>query len=472
MEFRNALSFFLAWMFCAGAALAQPAPVASVPVDELGTWHGGHYIGFLPRHLEFERQRKQRQAERTSSARSVSDTPIPDVEEALARVSFEQTMPDPLPLGATREATGTVFASCRCPVCVDASPKVSVRADYLLWWTKEMDAPPLVTTSPESTGQGEAGVLGQSGTSILFGDGGLNGDSRSGGSITFSMWLDPAEMQGVDFSYLGLETETETFRATDGDFSIVARPFFNIINDAQDARLIAFPGLTQGSVSVSASTEFQAAEVVVRRIAERSETSDLFFVAGYRFSELEDSLRILESTRSLSGPTSGATFDLLDQFDTRNSFHGGELGLTYVGYAPHGWSMELNAKVAFGSTQAWARVFGQTTTTGVAGGVNTAPGGLLTQSTNLGEFEDDEFSTVSEFGVTLRRQLNCQWSATVGYRLLYWSDVLRAGEQMDLRINTSQIPPGTLSGEALPRSPLAMSEFWAQGLQFGLEYRF
>jgi hypothetical protein len=68
--------------------------------------------------------------------------------------------------------------------------------------------------------------------------------------------------------------------------------------------------------------------------------------------------------------------------------------------------------------------------------------------------------------------LTCNLTTTFGYRLLYWSDVMRAGEQIDTSVNTSQIPPGQLTGETRPTVPFKTSEFWAQGLHFGLEYAF
>jgi hypothetical protein len=284
------------------------------------------------------------------------------------------------------------------------------------------------------------------------------------------MWLDPCQTQGLDITYLGLEDETQTFFASDGGFSILARPFLNVQTDLQDARLIVFPNTIQGSVAVHTSTEFQAAEVMVRRVVSRGSFSDLAYILGYRYAELEDQLGVSESTLSLSGPTTGSTFELFDQFATKNSFHGGELGLKYSYQRDCGWSLDLVATVALGSTRSQAQVFGQTTTTPAVGAAVVTQAGLLTQATNIGVYESNDFSTLSEFGITLRKELNCRLAATIGYDFLYWSDVLRAGEQIDLGVNTSQIPPGSLVGEARPLFPFNKSDFWAQGLHVGIEY--
>ncbi|MCA9199315.1 MAG: BBP7 family outer membrane beta-barrel protein, partial [Planctomycetales bacterium] len=54
------------------------------------------------------------------------------------------------------------------------------RAEYLLWWTKGMNVPPLVTTSPGTALPQNAGVLGQD-TSVLYGDGDILDNARNGG---------------------------------------------------------------------------------------------------------------------------------------------------------------------------------------------------------------------------------------------------------------------------------------------------
>ena len=43
-------------------------------------------------------------------------------------------------------------------------------ADYLLWWVRGAHLPPLVTSSPPGTAIQNAGVLGEPGTRVLYGD--------------------------------------------------------------------------------------------------------------------------------------------------------------------------------------------------------------------------------------------------------------------------------------------------------------
>ena len=60
---------------------------------------------------------------------------------------------------------------------------------------------------------------------------------------------------------------------------------------------------------------------------------------------------------------------------------------------------------------------------------------------------------------------------TMGYSFIYWSDVARAGDQIDFAINPTQIT-GTLTGPARPEFLFDTTGFMAQGLHFGLEYNF
>jgi hypothetical protein len=63
-----------------------------------------------------------------------------------------------------------------------------------------------------------------------------------------------------------------------------------------------------------------------------------------------------------------------------------------------------------------------------------------------------------------------------GYNCMYWSRVVRPGNQIDTTVNLTQVPIhpsfGPLVGPAQPTVPLTQTDFWAQGIQFGLELRY
>jgi hypothetical protein len=61
--------------------------------------------------------------------------------------------------------------------------------------------------------------------------------------------------------------------------------------------------------------------------------------------------------------------------------------------------------------------------------------------------------------------------AFIGYDFLYLSSVARAGNQVDLRTNGSLITP-TPSGPSNPPFAFHGTDYWAQGVNFGLEFRY
>jgi hypothetical protein len=461
-------------LLCGGLAWGQESATDGLP----GGQYRGQHIGFSPRYGRVHPPLSRTERIKAANAAAVANR------RPMAADVAQAEFASPEPVAAEMFGEGEMIYEDGGIMSGDiggaevgyagpyVNPLVWARADYLLWWTKGMDVPALVSSSPAGTVQDEAGVLGLRNTSVLFGDDQINGDSRGGGRFTIGRWIDSCETKGLEFTYLGLAEESRSFSADNAGFPILARPFRDVQSDSQDARLINFPNLVEGSLVIDASTDFQTAEVLFRRPSQSFGWSSLDMYAGYRFAELEDMLSISEATESLSGPTDGTTFELSDRFDTRNQFHGGQVGIRAVNRSSCDWSMEFLGKLALGSTRTKTTIGGETFVRVPTGETSTQPAGLLVQSSNRGTFETDEFSTIIELGVSLRRHFGANWAAAFGYNFLLWTDVARAGDQIDSSINVSQIPPGTLSGEARPAFAVQTSDFWAQGLSFGLEYNY
>jgi len=117
-------------------------------------------------------------------------------------------------------------------------------------------------------------------------------------------------------------------------------------------------------------------------------------------------------------------------------------------------------------------ISGQTVRTVPNAGSATSAGGLLSQPSNIGTHEFDNFTMVPELGITLKYDITCNLQATFGYTFLYWSQVARAAEQIDTDVNLTQQPPGPVTGDLRPRTLEVENDFWAQGLNVGLEYTF
>ena len=361
-----------------------------------------------------------------------------------------------------------------------------VRAEYLSWWTSGMDLPPLVTTSPAGTDQSEAGVLGTNGVSVLFGGQEYHEDQRSGGRIRFGFWLDPMQRLGVEGEYFGLEQSEENFSATsNGGSPILARPFYNAVDFAEDSELVGFPGLVEGTVGVATRGDFEGAAVRLRWTYCCPQAScdmcdpcaacgptgpGLNLIGGYRFYRLAEGVRITEELNSLNSAAPG-TFDIFDSFDAKNEFHGGEIGMLMEWHG-HRWFIEALSRVSFGVTEQTASIRGGTTTT-VLGIVESADTGILAQRSNIGEYRREEFTAIPEIGITLGWHITPRLAATFGYTFIYWPNVVRPANMIDPEVNPNLFAPEVdpLVGPLKPQYAWNSSDFWAQGLSVGADYR-
>ena len=355
------------------------------------------------------------------------------------------------------------------PECCQ-TPRIWASAEYIHWWSKGMNVPALVTTSVPGTTQDQAARLGQATTSTLFGGDQVLDGSHSGARFGLGGWFNMCDLVGLDLTFLILENESSGF-SVDAPSEILGRPFFNVQNGEPDAKLIDFPNLVTGAINAAIQTEFYTGEALLRKAARRTGTTQVDWYVGYRVAGLEDEIRLTEDSIVLSGPVANTAFELNDQFRTRNMFHGVDLGLRVDRLWTPCLSVEFLGKVALGRRRTETDIFGTTTTT-VGGATSTFEGGLLAQPTNHGSYVDEEYSSITELGLLLRRPIQHGLNATLGYTMFYWHDVVRAGSQIDPRINPSQFPPGNLNGEPNPSVTNRNTDFWTHGLRVGLEYIF
>ncbi|MCA9142096.1 MAG: BBP7 family outer membrane beta-barrel protein [Planctomycetales bacterium] len=347
-----------------------------------------------------------------------------------------------------------------------------VRGEYLYWWTDAMDTPPLVTTSNAGTPPNLAGVLGQPGTQTLLGSGDLGGSGQSGARISFGWWMDPAQCNGFEASYFGLGNQTSSFTASSANTPILARPVFDMGTNAEAAMLAAYPGILTGAINVDASTKLQGVEALYRRRVSEGCDSRVDFLFGYRYASLDEGLRINQASEWTSAQGAivvGTTQNLFDSFTTNNDFHGGEFGISYT-HQTSCWSLETVMKMAMGNNHSEVVIDGQTVNTVPNGGSATFVGGLLAQQTNIGRYERDAFGFIPELNITARRELGCNLHMSVGYNLMYWTAILRPGDQIDR--NVSQFPPEAPTGVQRPAFAFQSQSVLIQGIQLGLEYRF
>jgi hypothetical protein len=352
------------------------------------------------------------------------------------------------------------------------------RAELLTWWIKGGATPPLVTTSSPA----QAGILGP-GTSVLFGGSTLDAESFLGGRFALGAWLNDCQTFGLEGEFFFLGQRSVNFIAGNqgGPGSpVVARPFFNALTGMEDAQLVAFPGVLAGSVRVTNPTSLLGAgangvcNLCCRECCCTGYRVDA--LAGFRYLRLADDLHIDENLTELAGgPVPGTGFVVSDQFDTRSEFYGGQLGLRGEYHRGRAF-VNLTGLLGLGLSHETLKTRGSTTITLPGAAPLVQPGGLLALPTNSGNFSQDEFAVVPELRVNVGYQLTPHARAYAGYTFLYWSEVLRPGDQIDRVINPSQVPStlgaGALTGPARPAVLLKSTDFWAQGINLGLEFRF
>ena len=389
------------------------------------------------------------------------------------------------------------YGACNEPNCGEfglCGPEHSLWADvqYLHWWTDGMSIPPLVTTSPAGTPRSEVGVLGQPGTAILLGNQDVLDGSRSGIRVRLGGWLDQENLLGIQGEYFGLAEESDSFTFTSDSRGrpLLARPFFNVnprnpFTQAfdpparEDAELVSYPDVLRGSVAVGVNTRLNAAGVAVRAnvacesCGEKSgsQYSRIDLLAGYRFLQLKDRLQITEDLTSLDS-LNPVSFDIVDQFGTRNDFNGADLGLNWnTGWDR--WSLDFLLRTAFGNTHQVVDIDGGTTIFVPNVPSESFEGGLLAQGSNIGHYRRDRFSVVPEIAITLGYEVLPRWRVTAGYTLLYWTSVARAGDQIDLDVNPDQLAPPLDPVEGALRPAFAFRDvgFWGQGINLGVEGR-
>jgi hypothetical protein len=363
---------------------------------------------------------------------------------------------------------GACFPGLRCM----AHEHLWFRGEALLWWTKGGQTPPLLTTSPASTPLAQAGVLGQPGTSVIFGDQEMNQGLHGGARITFGTWFGCCQEYGVEFSYIILGENTQSFSDSSMGNPILARPFFNTTTGAEDSHIIAYPNVASGTFNATSTENLDGADVLFRRALVHGCDGRVDLLLGYRFVRLTDGLEIADSATSSGTGTiapAGTTINTVDVFHTRNDFNGGDLGFA-TEWRRGRWGMETLLKLGIGSTHSEVVINGATSVT-ANGSSTVSNGGLLALPSNIGTHDSNQFSVMPELGLTLTCDVSEHLRARVGYTLLYWSNVARPGDQIDLNVDTNQFPPPIATGEK-PAFVLHTSDFWAQGVNVGLDYRF
>jgi hypothetical protein len=427
-------------------------------------------------------------ADTTSSGSPTLAQPVPEgatIPHAAAPpvTNLPETVIDPMmtgsPMGTAGGdclsgdcATGDCEGSCQSS-CFNACPGGTYWGsfEFLLWWRKNQDLPPLVTTSPSDTDVDLAGVLGQATTQLLYPTEEQGSDARPGARATLGVWIDPCQFCGLGGRYFTLGAMTSNFGVDSNTFPVLARPFFNLTLSEEDADVVAYPGSTVGTILVRSDSDVGGGDVFFRRLLLRDDCRRVDVVAGYQFATIDSEVLITSRRQSIRQQGSipyGTVIDMSDSFDSTNRYHAGEIGLL-AEYSRPNITWSLLAKVGLGNMKQRTVIAGQTVTAVPDQNVVTTNVGLLALGTNVGVYDQNRFAVSPELQLSAAYHLNDHVDVTCGYSFLYWNHVVQASQEIDTVINTTQLE-GTLVGDARPAFFHQDSGYFVQGLNFGVQF--
>lgn len=359
-----------------------------------------------------------------------------------------------------------------------------VTAEYLMWWNRSAQVPPLVTTSSPAFN----GVPGLGDTRALLG-GTFNDTFHSGVRVGGGHWFDDG-CRGFDWRVFWLAPSSANFAAGVPPYALLARPFVNVnptvtlpgVGVGPTAEVVAGPGVATGRVAAQLASTVWGAEANYRRYLAGNCYARLDGLVGYRYLNVGDQLTVTESFARVPGSDMTIGIPAVagvisDRIRTENHFHGGQIGL--AGTVQRGrWSLDTRATIAFGTVFQSADISGGQRLTMADGSVVTTPGGLLAvPGANIGHWSQSRFAVVPEVGVNLGYQLTPHLKMFVGYNFLALSSAVRPGGAINPYIDAARVPnllppgTGTPLAPAQPFPQLHTNGYFVQGINFGLMYR-
>ncbi len=412
--------------------------------------------------------------------------------QAGYRPSTTQTTPEsaPMPSG-TPTTNGGMLASCDClnhQSCF-AGGAFWFHTDYLLWWVKQGPNPePLLTTgSPDAF---VPGLIGEPGTGVLYGQDPIRFGTFSGIQLTAGAWLMGGQSLGLEARafVLGERQLTSQYQSNGQGAPFLLRPFINTQLKAEDVATVTFPDLIAGGIQFTQSSQLWGSEFNIFHNLAADATSRFDLILGFRYLDLQETSTTVEvygplavegNTVAFNGGSVGPghLITVTDEFKAHNAFYGGQIGAKTV-FNLGSWIIDVRYQLALGANREELDVAGssiQSSTTNVTQQTGV-PGGILAQTSNMGKRSSQSFSVVPSIELKVCYDLNANVRLHAGYSFLYWTSVMRPGDQIDRVIDPTIVPtfdafvPGAVSNR--PMVLLNKSDFWAQGINFGFELRY
>jgi Putative beta barrel porin-7 (BBP7) len=334
--------------------------------------------------------------------------------------------------------------------------------EFLNWYLKSSPEPSVRLSGP--------------GPAFVPRFGGLPLQTANHVGARFTIGADLNEDVGVEANYFFLGSRTASV-------SVLAPPgsVFRYI-DAQTGRLSAIttaaPGLDTDRETIRISQSMQGYELTGLLNVSRDADTRVDLLGGFRYLDLREDLQYRTDLAGVAGgPVPNLMYAISDTFNTRNQFYGGNLGAR-VSASRGSWFFSATGKFALGNVH--ERLFIQGNSVALNGGAffntGTFPGqGISAQPTNNGVYTRDQFAVVPELTAKIGYNVSSNIRVIAGYNLIYISEVARPGNQVSALINTSSSATfgnagGRFVGPPLPLPTGRGSDFFAQGLNLGMEF--
>jgi hypothetical protein len=410
------------------------------------------------------------------------DTPQAPAEQPQQQLPLPTLLPKEAP-ETVGEQPGLDFAEAGEPVHLWWTS-----GEYLIWRTRQPGLGyPLETAAVVGTSNG---ALGNSNTVKYFERSDLDYENYSGARFTLGRWFGPTQTYGIEGSAFFVLSPGVHFVsiANLNSPSLVGangipatpisifRPFINAATLAPQALLLGSQSTSSGTFNpigalrVDSSSNLWGAEVNFIRNVYSTDCIQICWLGGARYLDLKEDLNVASVSQTSAAPV---IFGVLDRFVTRNEFAGGQLGAR-LDWHKDCFAVTVTTKLALGNTFETLDVGGSTAS---VNGSNVAVfnGGFLALPSNSGHFTKDEFSVVPQVGLTLGYQAGHHCRFFFGYDFLYWTKVARPGDQINPTLDPAQVPSLTnqLNPAAVqPQALFVTRDFWAQGVNVGLEVRY
>ena len=346
----------------------------------------------------------------------------------------------------------------------------NIGIEALFLWFNDSPAPvPLVTNT----------IVGLPNTQTYLGGQDLSTGSMPGFRITGAYALNSNTGLEGNFFYIPERSTTKPVSSSGqvGSINLIV-PYFDAVTNTENGTEISLAPQYSGSAQEELKSELLGAELNGTWPLAPTGAWKMDWLAGFRYLRLRDTYTFTTSSPYIP-PFTPDIWNTTDEFKATNNFYGAQVGIR-ARYDQGQFFANGSLKVALGAMVQDVDISGSLVTNDYTnyGPTQTFSGGYFALPTNIGSYSRTVFSVVPEVGLNIGYRITPQASIILGYSFMYASNVVRPGNQINRTVNTTQStsyaedPAARLVGPAQPSSQFNDSNFWAQGINVGLSYRF